>query len=410
MPKKHLTDRFIKNIQHDTRVEYYDQHLVDAGVVKREGASGLVLRVNPTNKQFIFRYYRKGNTKRVIVGSYPGMNLSEARSKVRELSELSKEGADVGAEKRKRKLDAPITLAQYIERFKRDYIAERLKPSTQKDYTSRLNRIKDTRSLASLPLIEITRDKVRDFLKAEAKERPVNANRMQSILSKLFNEAVEDRIILDNPIKGMGKLAVERERDVVYSDDQLRSIWESMGENYPSLEYCLKMLLVTGQREGETSRMKWADVNLSARVWRIPASETKNSTPHEVPLSEMAISILNRMKETYPKSELVFPSLNDQKRPIPDFRTGAKRIRKALGTTEFHIHDLRHIVASKMTQLEIEFVIIGEVLNHKGLAGGYMITKRYAKTNFLPRKREALDIWGGHLTTIITNLKSVKVG
>ncbi|MCC5927601.1 MAG: tyrosine-type recombinase/integrase [Bacteroidetes bacterium] len=410
MPKLHLTDRFIKNVIHDKRVEYYDQHLIEGNTLKREGANGLILRVNPTSKLFMFRYYRNGNTKRVTIGHYPELSLSDARSKARELSEMSSDGHDPARERQKRKTEAPITLGQYAVRFKRDYIARRLKPSTQKDYTSRLNRILDTRSLASLPMKDITNNHIREFLKEEVMLRPTNANRIHSVLSKLFNEAVEDRVITDNPIKGMKKLAVERERDVVYSEDQIRLIWKSMEDNYPTLEYCLKMLLVTGQREGETSRMKWANIDLSARVWRIPAGETKNSTPHEVPLSEMAVGILNRMKEMFPDSALVFPSLNDQERPIPDFRTGAKRIRKALGSDEFHVHDLRHIVGGNMTELGIDLVVIGEVLNHKGLAGEYMITKRYAKINYLPRKREALDIWGGRLTTIITNLKSVKVG
>jgi integrase len=411
MPKIHLTDRFIKTVKHDKRVEYYDGHLIEDGIAKREGVNGLLLRVNPSGKKmFYFYYYHNGANKKVSIGNYPEVGLSEARSNVRDLISIVAKGSDPAREKQKRKTDAPVTLAEYIKRFKNEYVARRLKPSTQKDYISRLDRIAGHKSLSSLPMVDITRYEVREFLKEEARERPTNANRIHSIISKLFNEAVEDRVISDNPIKGMKKLADEKHRDVNYRTEEVRTMWEAMSGEYLSMEGILKMLLVTGQREGETSRMKWKDVDLETRIWRIPASETKNGEAHVVPLSELAMGILRKMKEHPFISDYVFPSLQDQDKPIPDFRTGAKHIQKAIGNDAFRIHDLRHVVATGMIELGVDFIVVGNVLNHKGLSGGPLVTSRYINNDFTPQKRNALDIWGGYLTELITPLKAVKLG
>jgi integrase len=51
--------------------------------------------------------------------------------------------------------------------------------------------------------------------------------------------------------------------------------------------------------------MRWRDLDLGQQEWRIP--ETKNGTPHVVPLSEEAITILNKRKPQVP-TEYVFPA------------------------------------------------------------------------------------------------------
>lgn len=405
MPKQHLTNQFLKSLAgSDKRVEYYDDHYIVNGKLKKMGANGLALRVTTTGrKSFAYRYYIHSTSKRITIGTYPDWSLSEAREKARELAKLIGQGIDPMSERHKRN-HKNITLEGYIERFKKEYLVRKLKPSTQKTYKSRLNKVLSSK-LANRPIADISKGEIRSFLKQVAVEHPISANRLHSILSKLFNEALQDGIVESNPLQGMSKLSKERPRDVRYTQEDIKKIWNAIEEEWQPLQGILKMLLITGQRLGETRRMKWE--NIHDGLWIIPQSETKAGRTHEVPLSKMALLVLKEMKQINGGNDYVFASPKNLK-PMTHFTGATNRIRSKAEFTEFRLHDFRHIVATGMINLGVEFVHVGKVLNHRGLAASNVITTRYVNTDYNDQKREALKKWADHLKVITTNLKKVK--
>ncbi len=54
----------------------------------------------------------------------------------------------------------------------------------------------------------------------------------------------------------------------------------------------VRMLLLTAQGREEVAEMAWAEVDPAAGLWHLPEERTKNSLPHDVPLSYAALSIL----------------------------------------------------------------------------------------------------------------------
>lgn len=407
MPKEHLSDQRLKSIPNpEKRIEYYDDHLIEAGKLKKKGVKGLAVRVTPTGKKsFVYRYWYNEKAKRFTIGSYPDWTLTDARDKARELSKIVSEGKDPAAAKLKEKSSKPVTLGEYVDRFINDYVKRKLKASTQKTYTSRLNKIKNN-GIAKKPLNDISRAEIRHFLKSEAKDHPTNANRLHSILSKMFNEAIEDGLLAKNPIKGMDKLSNENSRDVRYSDKEIKDIWDAISDEHPSMKGLLKTLLITGQRLGETSRMRWEDVDLENALWTIPKSETKGDRTHDVPLPRMALKLIQEMKSM--DSEYVFPSIQDNQKHLSHFFNAMERIREITGLKDFRIHDLRHIAATGMIEVGVDFIHVGKVLNHKELARENAITSRYINTDFKDQKKRALDVWAGKLTEIISPLSAVQ--
>lgn len=408
MPTLHLTDRTIKQLNNDKRVEYSDDHLIKDGKLKASGVKGLVLRVSPSGgKTFYYRYRYAERSRRYKLGTYPTLNLEDARDRVREYSQMVAEGIDPAEEKKARVIKERVTLAQYIERFKDGYMSRKLKPSTYKTYSARINKIKADKKLSGLNIEDVTRGEVKRFLSNEAKEHPTNANRLHSVLSKMFNEAKEDGLIKENPIRGLNKLVNERAREVEYNSDEIQAIWGSLSSEHKSMSGLIKMLLITGQRLGETSRMKWTHID--GNQWTIPKSETKSDRTHIVPLSKMALNVIKDMQSINGASEWVFASIQDPDKPLSHFKTPTDRIRTATKLSDFRLHDLRHIVATKMLkELKIEFIYVGKVLNHKGLSGGHVITSRYVNDDFLEEKREALEAWGNQLTGIVSPLSIVE--
>jgi integrase len=68
----------------------------------------------------------------------------------------------------------------------------------------------------------------------------------------------------------------------------------------------IKLMLLTGQRRGEISGMRWDEIDLDAKTWTLPAARTKNSREHVVPLSDAAIAILASLPRVAGKNGFVF--------------------------------------------------------------------------------------------------------
>jgi Phage integrase family len=55
------------------------------------------------------------------------------------------------------------------------------------------------------------------------------------------------------------------------------------------------MLLLTGQRRNEIAEMTWNEIDLEKALLVIPPERMKNNSGHEVPLSQAAIALLERL-------------------------------------------------------------------------------------------------------------------
>jgi integrase len=55
----------------------------------------------------------------------------------------------------------------------------------------------------------------------------------------------------------------------------------------------IRLLILTGQRREEVGGLRWSELRLPDGIWSISAERTKNGKPHDVPLSTLALEILN---------------------------------------------------------------------------------------------------------------------
>src|SRR5207302_203102 len=135
--------------------------------------------------------------------------------------------------------------------------------------------------------------------------------------------------------------------------------------------------LLTGQRGGELVRMRWADVDLDAGWWTIPATDTKNGEPHRVPLVERVRAIIKAQQIDDEAQEFVFvgrgASLRDRAKKAP------AAIAKAL-VLDFRGHDLRRTAATRMAAAGIPRDHIAKVLNH--VEGGARATRVYDRHSY----------------------------
>ena len=69
----------------------------------------------------------------------------------------------------------------------------------------------------------------------------------------------------------------------------------------------MEFMILTAGRTGEVRGARWQEINLTTKVWTIPADRMKAGKEHRVPLCDRALQILNSMKSNRNPDEFVFP-------------------------------------------------------------------------------------------------------
>jgi integrase len=77
----------------------------------------------------------------------------------------------------------------------------------------------------------------------------------------------------------------------------------------------LEFLILTAARSGEVRGARWSEIDLSAKVWTVPAKRMKGGREHRVPLSNPAIAIMESLLEVTngAPDAIVFPGLKPSK-------------------------------------------------------------------------------------------------
>ena len=69
-----------------------------------------------------------------------------------------------------------------------------------------------------------------------------------------------------------------------------------------------KFQTLTATRPGEARGARWEEIDYATATWTIPADRMKSGTPHQVPLSQAALAILDQAQEQTGGNGPVFPS------------------------------------------------------------------------------------------------------
>ena len=399
MPQIKLISKQIENMPvPKKRVDYYDTE-----------TKGLVLRVSPHgSKTYYYRYYFQGKHKSYKIGSASDIGLSKARKKVSKLVGDVAEGISPQDDRIKERNapDVTVKLSELSDRFLK-YHVSKLKPKTQTDYKWYLEKYilpKFGRS----PLEELRRRDISQFLEDLAGDHPVLSNRIHAVLSSMLNYGLDNEYIEVNPMHRLKKKGDEASRDRILNDEEIKLVWAAIeNQSQPSISGLYKMLMLCGQRSGETKRMKWE--HIKDDVWIIPAAETKksvkNAKDHPVPLSTFAKEVLNEMHSVTGDTPYVFASernRSEDAQPVTWLFKSVERIREESGVKDFRIHDLRRTVASNLAKGGASRTIIGKVLNHADLSQDRSVTAIYDQHSYLNEKREALEEWGESLRLIVS--------
>jgi integrase len=304
---------------------------------------GLYLVIQPSGrKSWAVRYRRVADNKsrKLTLKGFP--SLATARRLAQAALDQAAEGRDPAAEKQAGKRAAErgdhdrieLVIADFIER----YAKKNTRESTWRE-TERILKREIEKRWKGRRVQEITR---RDIIRAldDIAERgvPVMANRTLAAVRRLFNWCREKDLVQISPCEGVKAPSVERPRDRVLTDDEIRLIWitcDKLEKGDLSTKSTklkdgwqfwplIKLLILTGQRRSEVAEMRWSEIDLSRRTWVLPRQRVKNDTLHEVPLSDGAVAVLAKLPRIKSDPGLVFTTTG--RTPVSGFTRAKNRL------------------------------------------------------------------------------------
>ena len=247
---------------------------------------------------------------------------------------------------------------------------------------------------------EITRRDVLDLLdRIVDVGKPIAANRTFLAVRKMFNWTVARDFITASPCAGVKPPTAERSRDRVLSDSELRDVWHVANKVGGPFGALVQLLILTGQRRDEVAQMRWAEIDLDGRLWTLAPARVKNDQPHDVPLSDSAIAIL----QVLPRIGNEYVLTTNGEAPSSNYAKNKHRLDALLpdDMTPWRLHDLRRTAASGMARLGVNLPIIEKVLNHS--SGSFAgIVGVYQKHTFADEKRQALQNWGAFVDELVS--------
>ena len=235
------------------------------------------------------------------------------------------------------------------------------------DYTETLGRTL-IRFFGDVNLEAITSAQVASFreqrLRVDGKAESTARKEME-LLQRLYRFAdVELGIEIPNPVNKVKKPSGAKVRERVISYEELEHILDEVPSDYHSY---FRLLMETACRRSELLNLPTAWIDLKARVIKLPAEITKTNTAREVPLSKVAISILEPMLSCNAKSIFKW-----QGRSVSQvFRRACRRLKY----DDVVIHTLRHSCLSRYGRLGFSVFQLSKISGHKSVK----MLQRYVK-------------------------------
>lgn len=392
-----LTARFVDTIAVAKRADFADATV-----------PGLVLRVTPTGaKSWALRYRAAGRPRRLTLGTLDTLSLAQARERAREEWRVVGKGHDPAAEKQDAKRGHTVgdLAASYM-------VHAKVHKRSWRDDDRMLN-VEVLPKWKSRRATDITRRDVRALLEPIAKRAPVVANRCLALVRAMLNFGLRRDWIVANPAALIERPGVERSRDRVLTDEEIALLWTLADMERPTMATLIKLRLLTAQRGGELSQLRWADVEADA--FTIPADIAKNGRAHRVPIT----AEVRRLLDALPKvdgSPWVFPG-RDPKAPMSDAKKAGQRMQDRMtvvarqsdptATVDFRGHDLRRTAATRMAEAGVPTAHISRVLNHT--EKGSRATAVYQRYEFDREKRIALEALEREILRVVRGNAKSKV-
>ena len=293
---------------------------------KLSDGRGLQLHVTPQgSKLWRWAYRHEGKQKLMALGIYPDVSLAQARDKADLARKLLATGVDPMAARKSdkiaRRLAVEDTFAAVAQKWWESWKAARSDSHTV--YVWRRLDADVFPAIGKRPIAEIEAPELVAMMKAIEKRGALDiAKRSLQTCSQIFRYAVAHGLAKRNPaveIRPSDVLASRKKENYARLDSKelpelLRKIEVYNGSTVTRV--AIKLMAMTFVRTSELIGARWEEFDLDGGRWDIPASRMKMKTPHVVPLSTQAVTLLRSLHTLTGHSPLLFPGERDHQKSM----------------------------------------------------------------------------------------------
>lgn len=368
---------------------------------KLTDGAGLYLEVMPTGARYWrMRYRHGGRDSRVAFGVYPEVTLAEARRRRDEARAALREGQDPAALKRARKTVARVAGADSFKAIADEWLAKQAASLAPVTYAKAQWMFGLVPGLHALPIAQIGPPDVLMALRPlEAAGTLETAHRVKQRIGQVFRYAVATgRAQIDPTASLRGALApiVSRSHAAVTEPaavaELLRALHAYQGQ--PTTAAALKLAPLLFVRPGNLRAMEWAELDLDAAEWRIPASKMKMREAHVVPLAGQAAAILRELQPLTGRGRYCFPSLRTPDRPMSDNTINAALRRLGFDSDTMTGHGFRAMASTRLNEMGWQPDVIERQLAH---AERNKVRAAYNRASYMAERRKMMQQWGDYL-------------
>jgi integrase len=293
---------------------------------------GLYLQITPNgSKSWVFRFREGAKLREMGLGPTHTLTLGEARDAALICRKQRLAGLDPIAARQEARATARLEAAKaltfqqcaeaYIETHKAGWHNSKHAAqwgSTLKAYAYPI--------LGNLPVAAIDTGLVLMALEAIWNTKPETASRLRQRIESILDWArVRGYRAGDNPARWKGHLdhslpargkvaKVKHHAALPYANigPFMNKLRGQPGTSALALEFAI----LTAARTGEVLGVTWAEIDLSAAVWIVPASRMKAGREHRIPLSDASLAVLREAAKRQPPkapAAAVFPGAKSGK-------------------------------------------------------------------------------------------------
>lgn len=242
------------------------------------------------------------------------------------------------------------------------------------------------------------------------------ANRLLSDIKQFIGFAIDEEYITTDPTHRLSKSKVgglEKPRDRFLNEAERIEFAKALPLSglHEKYQRSLWLILATGCRVGEISKMRWDEIDFKRATLFIPEDKAKNTKEHTIHLSDFALTHLKALKENA-DGDWVFTNRSGKnhihKQTITKMVTDRQRKRLIKGRTQetqsliigkskWTSHDLRRTAASIMQELRVPPDIVMKCINQ---SPHNALIETYQRAHLMEEQKKAFIALGEYLTQL----------
>jgi integrase len=373
---------------------------------KLSDEKGLYLYVTPSGKKYWRLKYRyNGKEKLLALGVYPEVSLSLARDRRNDARKLKASEIDPGEHRKVMKTASVNRATNSFELVAREWFAKHSVNWVASHADKIIRRLERDIFpwLGAKPISEITPPDLLIVLRRiEERGSIETAHRAMGNCGQIFRYGVATGRAERDPSQDLkGALPPVKSTHFAAQTNpqqfaQLLKVINSY-EGTLIVRCALRLAPLLFVRPGELRHALWSDIDFEKAEWRYVV--TKTNTPHIVPLSTQALSILQEIYPLTGSGQYVFPSARSNHRPMSDNAILAALRRLGISKEEATGHGFRATARTLLDEvLKVRPDFIEQQLAH---AVRDPNGRAYNRTAYLPERKKMMQDWADYLDLLV---------